>query len=377
MTAPVPAPARPVAARTTSGLLGLILLLLGAIAAAAVLTGYLLRTSVAPAIVVARPAPYGVWYRRGDTLLLAGPRGVAARRPLPVSSVGAVRSVSVAADSQRFLLIAGRPGAERPWLLIPPAAPLALPLPPAGNHPTTWQVAGISWIGAHSLAVLLVGGGSGRSGTVLARYAVAGTPVTVRATWQGLQTSGAQVASLAPAADQVALIQTRAGSAVFAPQVAVRLQHFGDQRHSVALRYLSAAPPDAVLWSPDGGTLAFSVPGQGLAIQKSSGRPVREVPDGSIPAAFSERGADLAYVSGSGTTRQIHVLNLHGEADHQFPAPAGGRPRWLQWTPDAQALLCLVGNTLWQIEPGAGTATEIQGVLPGDPLAVVAMASLT
>jgi hypothetical protein len=204
---------------------------------------------------------------------------------------------------------------------------------------------------------------------------VRGIPASVHAAWVPLDSDGARIASLSPTADQVALTEIRSGSGAFAPQAAIRLQHLEDKGGTVALRYFGAQTPDAVLWSPDGGTLAISVPGQGLAIQKSSGRPVRQVPDGALPAAFSERGADLAYVSGTGDHWQIHVLNLHGEADHQFPAPGGARPQWLRWTPDAQVLLCLTNGALWQIEPVAGTPTRLHAAIVGEPLAVVSAAT--
>jgi hypothetical protein len=364
-------------ARGTSGLLSLILLLLCAIACTAAFTGYLLRIAVTQLVATPRPAAYAVWYRDGAAVLAIGPTGTTSQVPLPLAGVGTVQSVSLAPDGRRTLLVADRDGVERAWLLATPSAPpLPLPLPPGGQGSIPWRYFGAAWTGPHSVVALLVADGQGGQQGLLARYTVAGTPPAAHATWLHPEIGGGRLASLSPAADQVALAEIRSGSGAFAPQVAVRLQHLDDINSTVALRYLGAQMPDAVLWSPDGGTLAVSVPGQGLAIQKSSGRAVRQVPDGALPADFSERGADLAYVSGSGTHWQIHVLNLHGEADHQFPAPGGARPQWLRWTPDAQALLCLTNGTLWQIEPVAGTPTRLRAAIAGEPLAIVSAVAL-
>jgi hypothetical protein len=147
------------------------------------------------------------------------------------------------------------------------------------------------------------------------------------------------------------------------------------RKNSVALRYLGDAAPQSILWSSDGGTLAIQAPGVGLAIQKSSGRPVRDVADGSFPAAFSPLGAALAYVSGGGSSWQIHVLNLHGEIDSTLPPPASGAPTMLGWTPDARALLYGVGGTLWQVDAASGAATLLKGNVSGSLVGILPAAA--
>jgi hypothetical protein len=111
---------------------------------------------------------------------------------------------------------------------------------------------------------------------------------------------------------------------------------------------------------------------------------VRLVSDGSLPAAFSPRGAALAYVSGRARSWQIHVLNLHGEIDSMLVPPAPGTPTLLNWTPDARALLFGAGGSLWQIDPASGSAKRLSttaggslvGIVPaGVPLAPLAGAS--
>jgi hypothetical protein len=374
VAAPVTAPTRPLSIRGNSGLLSLILLLLCAIAAAAAFTAYLLRAvEVAQPVAMPQPAPYRVWYRQGNAILAAGSDGQTHTvATLPVAQIGTVQTLSVAPDGRRMLLIADQAGAEHAWLLVSPSGtPQSLPAPGIGRDHRSWRYLAAAWTGSHSVDALLTALEPGGTRAQLARYTLADNPPVARVAWQPLQTGGAQVVSVSPTADQIALVGAQAGSGVFAPQVVVRLQHLQDARRTVALRYLGAQTPAAVLWSPDGGTVAISVPGQGLAIQKSSGRSVRQVADGALPAAFSDRGADLAYISGNANHWQIHVLNLHGEADHQFAAPGSVRPQWLRWTPDARALLCMANGTLWQIEPGAGTPTKLPGTLAGDPLAIV------
>jgi hypothetical protein len=155
----------------------------------------------------------------------------------------------------------------------------------------------------------------------------------------------------------------------------VRLSRVNGDHPTVAFRYLGTTPPQAVLWSPDGGTLAIQVPGLGLEIRKSSGRAVRAVVDGALPAAFSPRGASLAFTSGSGKAWQIHVLNLHGEVDNTILPPSSGVPAILGWTPDARALIYGTGNSLWQVDPASGASTRLPMSVSGSLVGIVPVGS--
>jgi hypothetical protein len=208
------------------------------------------------------------------------------------------------------------------------------------------------------------------------RFHLAQAGSAVRVTWLVLP-ANSNALSLAAAGDQVALAEAQPGAGSFAPQVAVRLHHI-DSDHdadTIALRYLGATLPAAVHWSPDGGTVVIQVPGQGLAIQKSSGNPVLSVPGGAPAVAFSTWGASLAYVSGSTGHWQLHLLNLHGNVEAHFDAPSAQAPRWLAWTPDASAVLYAVDKTVWEIHVANGRATRLPFALDGVPLRTVPAAS--
>jgi len=169
----------------------------------------------------------------------------------------------------------------------------------------------------------------------------------------------------------VALIERLTGGEGFQPQVIVKLQHLSTIRASIAARYLGEALPSAVLWSPDDGTVAIAAPGAGLFIQKASGRPVRLVPDGSLPGAFSGGIARFCYLTGTTSQWQFHVLGLHSESDSLAGATLQGRPDWVAWTPDGRAILYTLGGRLWQLDLAAVAARPL-GPAAGTPVAVEA-----
>ncbi len=213
--------------------------------------------------------------------------------------------------------------------------------------------------------LLSAGAGSSVRGLV-GRYNPAG-PLT--ASWTPLTLNAEQPISLAPSADELALLDVRAATDDFVAQAAVRLQRLDGTHPSVAFQYLGTKPPSALLWAQDGGTLAVVT--QGLTIQKSSGRVVRAVPDGALPVSFSARGDSVAFLSGTAGAWQIHVLRLHSEYDHPLPAPDGATPRWLGWTPDGKALVYVSGSTLWQIAADSGLAKRLATGINGPLLSVV------
>jgi hypothetical protein len=283
---------------------------------------------------------------------------------------GTVDTVSISPGGHHLLLLSSTGGAGQAWLMANPgAAPVPLPTPPSRLAGGPWRYVDVTWSGRNGINLLL----SGQNGhDLVERFQPAHARSAASTTWLALP-GGSHAMSLAPAGDQVALVEAQPGSGSFAPQVAVRLYHI-DSDHdtdTIALRYLGTASPAAIRWSPDGGTLVVQVPGQGLAIQKSSGKPVLSVSDGAPPVAFSEWGASLAYVSGSTGDWQVHVLNLHGNLEEHFDAPSAQAPRWLAWTPDARAILYVVDKTVWEINAATGHATRLPLVLTGTPLSTV------
>jgi hypothetical protein len=251
----------------------------------------------------------------------------------------------------------------------PGAAPVPLPTPPSRLAGGPWRYVDVTWSGRNGINLLLAGQ-KGRD--LVERFQPAHARSVASTTWLPLPTWSHAV-SLAPDGGQVALVEAQSGSGSFAPQVAVWLHHI-DSDHdtdTIALRYLGTTSPAAIRWSPDGGTLVIQVPGQGLAIQKSSGRPVLSVSDGAPAVAFSNWGAILAYVSGSTGDWQVHVLNLHGNLEEHLNAPSAQPPRWLAWTPDARAILYAVDTTVWEINAATGDATRLPLVLTGTPLSTV------
>jgi hypothetical protein len=346
---------------------------LGVLLLCVVLTLYLLRVGVAPATVTSRtPAPYRLLFLQGNRLLsvAAGsttPVAVATLISNPGSQVEAVR---ISPRGHRLLLLGSVAGNGQAWLLTAPGTtPIPLPTPPARFAGSPWRYVDAVWSSPTAITLLLAGQkGQG----MVEQFQPARERVPGRTVWLSLP-AGSYAVSLGPTGDQVALVEAQPGSGSFAPQVAVRLHHIeGDHdTDTVALRYLGTASPAAIHWSPDGGTLVVQVPGQGLAIQKSSGKPVLSVSDAAPAVAFSTWGASLVYVAGSTGDWQLHVLNLHGNVEEHFMAPSARPPRWLAWTPDATAILYAVDATVWQIDAATGNATRLPFSLSGEPLRTV------
>jgi hypothetical protein len=182
--------------------------------------------------------------------------------------------------------------------------------------------------------------------------------------WIRAQAAAGRAVALSPDGRQIARVEMLPPLNEYAGQVRVTLHQVSGAHVSVALRYLGATAPSAVLWSSDSGTLAIEVPGQGLNIQKSSGRSVHQTSSGELPAAFSPKGAAIAYAGGSKSMR-IHVLNLHGEIENVLALPGSSPLQALGWTPDARALVCALGGSYYEVNPATGAAQRLPGALSG------------
>ncbi|MDB5059568.1 MAG: hypothetical protein JWO59_3040 [Chloroflexi bacterium] len=368
MATSAPLPGR-VRTRWAFGLLNIVGLLAVIAACAVLFTMYLLRLDDSDGRSAPPPAPYRVLVQHGSELWSAGPTGQAQAVPLP-SGMTSQQTLRLSPDGLKMLIIEPNAGGDQLLLhTAPGSAPANLSLPPKSLNPGPWHIVAATWIDTHNVAVLLEGRGPSRGG-VLAHYSIQGSTV-VSPTWLPLGSGIGQLAALSPDAQHVARLETKPASGAFAGQTIVRLSQISGDHPTVAFRYLGEMPPEALLWSPDGGTLAIQVPGLGLEIRKSSGRPVREVVDGAVPAAFSPRGASLAFISGSGLFWQVHVLNLHGEIDSTLVPPSNGVPTLLGWTPDARALIYGTGNSLWQIDPASGASTRLPASVSGSLVGIV------
>ena len=243
---------------------------------------------------------------------------------LPAEVAAQLRAAEVAPDG-RLLLVTVSGGAEH-WLLDRPAAvPQPLPAPPQQYGKGRWTFLSAVWPAPRQ--VVLLYGNSGRGLAERLGDPSAGADPT----WTLIDPGKARLLSLSPDGRQAVLAARRVGSSGFAPQVAVRLQHLFSPRMTTALSHLGVRLPVAALWSPDGGTLAISVR-IGAWLSRSRAGALccwRRTVSFRRPSASTA----LAGLSGGACGRlEIHVLALHGEADHAFPAPDGGSPLWLGWT---------------------------------------------
>jgi len=340
------------------------------------LTVYLLRQGVPQPIlppVAANPAPYTVLYTQGGHIWAAEQNGQRHELIIHLDTLGGqVNRIDLAPDGRMLAITAGG-GTEQGWLLSAPgiAAQPLLP-PPSALAPGPLTFLDTVWPGPHSVTVLVQTTDGKSVRPLIGSYTHIDTAVTLHGHWSRPHGNGRAI-SLSPNGQQVLEALAYSGKGSFAGQTVIRLQHLDRRQESIALRYLGSHFPEAARWSPDGGTVAIWSPDIGLAIQKSSGRPVELVQDGGTPLAFSALSADLAYVSGKPGAWMIHVLELHGEKDQAFSAPAGA-PQWLGWTPDARALLYVgsgkIGSDVWQIEPGSGQAVRILTGITGQVLGI-------
>ena len=337
-----------------SALLGLIALLLCVLAAVVTATAYLLRDNVGAQATVTPPTihPFSLFYvQRGQIYARAGAT-VRHVGPMPAEAAGDAGRLLPAPNGSMALVL----GPTRAWLVVPGGNARPLPGAPAAEGAGAWRYVDATWTGTHSFALLLEGSGAGGTKGLVARYSVG----TLRPSWQLLRAGSSRLLSLSPDASEIALLDTLGGRDAFASQYAVELRDIAASHRSVAYRYIGGQPVDALAWSPDRGTVVAELPAGGLAIQKSSGRPVLQAPTGAFPVAFSDSlHARLAYVTSDRGRRQIHILSLHGERDTTLDPPVQQAPRALAWTPDARAILYATSTGIWQIAADGGTPTRL------------------
>jgi hypothetical protein len=377
MSTPAIAPTHAATPSKFSALLGLLLLLLGTLAVAMVITVYLLRLSIVPKASVSLPppppAPFRLLALRAGQLWSVGTDGRQQQvTRVPESISARVRRAVLSPDGSRAVLITGAGQTERAWLLSVPGAtpqPLVDPGLASGTGPRRYL--DVVWRNPQSPCLLVAQHGR----LWLARYALRGERSLRAASWTALTVHPGQALSLSPDGRQVALALLEPGTNGFGPQVIVRLQQIDGVHSSVAYRYLGATLPGAVLWTPDDGTVAIQTAAQGLAMQKSSGRPVRLAPNGTLPAVFSVGNAQFAYVAGRPGAWEIHILSLHGERDRSILSALRTPPSNLYWTPDARALLYTLGRALWQVNPTTGAVGLIAGDLQGTVLQAISTAN--
>ena len=360
---------------TSTGLVWLVALLICVLGMTAAFTSYLFRTISRPVLSIpaaSPPGPFVVALIRGPNLFVQ--EGGRSRRlaTLPRPVVSGLSATAPSADGSHLLIVSATGRGDRLWMLSIPAGEVrAVATPPALSG--GWRYLASRWTSRGRVAVILARGAHAGAALAVAQIDSAGL-LKALSPWvppSDGRTGPSRVASLSSDGGQVALVERLTGGGGFQPQVIVKLQHLSTLRASVAARYLGDALPSAVLWSPDDGTVAIAAPGAGLFIQKASGRPVRLVPHGSLPGAFSGGIARFCYLAGTTSNWQFHVLDLHSESDNLAGATLRGKPDWVAWTPDGQAILYTLGGRLWQLDPGAGVARPL-GPVPGTPVAVEA-----
>lgn len=372
MTSTTAAEIRPASGRVY-GFLNLAVLLLIAAAVTVISTIFLLRYKQPSAPASPAPAPYRALVVRGSQLWSTGP-GVQPSVMPGLRVPGEWRGFEAASDGSGLLVtsrVSGRDSVYVVHTLGRAAQPL--PAPPSSYGPGPWRAVDTAWVGSTDAVVLWSKVASGGA-DVVARYSVDGT-VPNAEQWIRASAAGGQSVSLSPDGLQVARVEVLPAAKGFAGQVQVRLRQLSGTHSSVALRYFGSSVPSAVLWSSDGGTLAIEVPGQGLILQKSSGRSVHQTSSGELPAAFSPEGAAIAYAGGGAGTPLIHVLNLHGEVENELALPAPGALAALGWTPDARALVCAIGGALYQLDPATGASQKLSGAISGILVGTVPLSS--
>ena len=299
---------------TSTGLVWLVALLIGVLGPTAAFTSYLFRTISRPVLLMpaaSPPGPFAVALIRGPDLFVQEDGRSRRLATLPQPIVSGLSATAPSADGSHLLIVSATGRGDRLWMLSIPAAEVravALPHVVSGG----WRYVASRWTSSGRVAVILARGAHASAALVVARIDSAGL-LQALSPWvppTDGRTGPSRVASLSSDGGQVALIERLTGGEGFQPQVIVKLQHLSTIRASIAARYLGEALPSAVLWSPDDGTVAIAAPGAGLFIQKASGRPVRLVPDGSLPGAFSGGIARFCYLTGTTSQWQFHVLGL-------------------------------------------------------------------
>ena len=135
MTTPVPLPTLPRARGTLSGLVGMIVLLLAALACAAVFIHPPRSVPAAPdrdsSVSAPRTTTFSLLVLRGGQVWATDARGASRQvTKLPGEVAAQLRAAEVAPDG-RLLLVTVSGGAEHAWLLDrPTAVPQPLPPPP-------------------------------------------------------------------------------------------------------------------------------------------------------------------------------------------------------------------------------------------------------
>lgn len=355
-----------------SALIGLIVVLLGAMACAAVLTAYLLRIAPGTGRGVALTTSYRILILRDGQIWALGHQGRERQiTTLPPTVAGSVNGAQISPDGTQILLVGASAAGHQYWVLSAPGGtPQALPDPPVSDGSGTGQFGNATWADERTLAVVFTQQGR----AWLVRYTVDERQPLRVATTVALHAAANQVISLSPDGEQIAVVRLRAARGDFAPQAAIRLQHVESRSGRIAYRYLGRSEPEAFLWSADNGTIAIAIPGQGLAIEKSSGRTVRLVSDGSALAAFSRRTAQLVYISGMEGAWQIHVLALHTEADRQV-GTTRDRPTWITWAPDEQSVIYTNRTGLHALQITTGDE-QLQPLALGTVVGAVAAGSV-
>lgn len=333
------------------GLVALLVCVLGAVVGA---TAYLLRNSVSAATTAAPPPirPFNLFYVQRGVLWVRAGGASHSITALPPEAVAGKGRLVLAPNGARALVL----GQTRAWLVAPGGTPQPLSLPSTPSGARAWHCLDATWTGPHSFAILLVRSAADGAQGMIARYNADG----MRTALQALRLQTGQPISLSPDGSQVAVLDALGGHDAFATQYAVELRDAGAHHRSVAYQYVGGQPVDAVAWSPDRGTVVVDVPNGGVAIQKSSGRPVLHAARGAFPVAFSDpTHARLAYIVADHGRLQIHVLALHGERDTSLDPPVQQAPSALAWTPDARAILYATGTAIWQVAIDSGQATRL------------------
>ena len=345
-----------------SAFIGLVALVVGALAAAMMLTLYLLHTTVIATgrpVTPVGPEPYKLLFLTDSAITVSGPDHTT-EVTLPAAFNHLVRRVIPAPDGSHLLVITGSSSRQEAWLWDAPAdAPRPIQIPHSGTGVQMQYLATV-WVDSRTVQMLV----AQNSAVTSVRLSIASPQNSIIKALH-VQISADQLLSLSPNGRQVALAEMRPGTGTFATQQIVRLQHLFTTRSSVAYQYLGTTPPAAVLWSSDDGTVAIVQQDHGLALQKSSGRGVLVAAQGRLPAVFSAGNANFAFISGTGPGWRIQVVSLHNEVARVVSPPLSQLPQTMYWTPDDRVLVYITTTGIWQLDPTTGIVTRRGDRQPG------------